>query len=134
MDQDLARFREDRRRGLFEETLEQLVTTALTTDFWEITLPFDLATSSAGAPGLFAYYAALNVLGAPVLFSKIRISELFDPAVHAKRAALERHHLFPVGYLRTLGVTEIRETNQIANFALLEWGDNGEITDRAPAD
>ena len=134
MDQDLARFREIDDADSFEETLEQLVTTALTTDFWEITLPFDLATSSARAPGLFAYYAALNVLGAPVLFSKIRISELFDPAVHAKRAALERHHLFPVGYLRTLGVTEIRETNQIANFALLEWGDNGEITDRAPAD
>ena len=39
-----------------------------------------------------------------------------------------------MGHLRTLGITEIRETNQIANYALLEWGDNGEITDRAPAD
>ena len=134
MDQDLARLREIQDADAFEQTLEQLMITGLTSDFWEITLPFDLATSSARAPGLFAYYAALNVLGAPVLFSKIRIADLFDPAVHAKRAVLERHHLFPVGYLRSLGVTEIRETNQIANFALLEWGDNGEITDRAPSD
>lgn len=134
MDQDLARLREVDEADAFERTLEALVETSLTTDFWEITLPFDLASSSGRAPGLFAYYAALNVLGAPVLFSKIRVSELFDPAVHAKRAALERHHLFPVGYLRSLGITEIREINQIANFALLEWGDNGEITDRAPAD
>ncbi len=134
MDQDLARLRDIEDADTFEKTLEQLIETSLTTDFWEITLPADLATSSGRAPGLFAYYAALNILGAPVLFSKIRVSELFDPAVRATRAALERHHLFPVGHLRTLGITEIRETNQIANYALLEWGDNGEITDRAPAD
>jgi hypothetical protein len=134
MDQDLARLRDVYDAEAFEKMLESLVTTALTKDFWEITLPFELATSSARAPGLFAYYAALNVLGANVLFSKIRISDLFDPAIHAKRAALERHHLFPVGYLKSLGISEIRETNQIANFALLEWGDNGEITDRAPSD
>lgn len=134
MDQDLARLRDVHDADDFEQLLENLVTTALTTDFWEITLPFDLATSSARAPGLFAYYAALNVLGAKVLFSKIRISDLFDPGIHANRAALERHHLFPVGYLKSLSVTEIREINQIANFALLEWGDNGEITDRPPSD
>lgn len=51
-----------------------------------------------------------------------------------KRAALERHHLFPKGELSTLGITDLRETNQIANFAMIEWGDNTGISDKPPAD
>lgn len=31
-------------------------------------------------------------------------------------------------------ITEIRETNQIANFALVEWGDNGDISDQPPSE
>jgi len=62
------------------------------------------------------------------------VSELLDPAVHGTRAPLERHHLFPVGYLRGRGIEETRVINQTANFTLIEWGDNGEITDRAPDD
>ena len=40
----------------------------LTNDFWSITLPANLATSSARNPELFAYVAAQNRLGAPVVF------------------------------------------------------------------
>jgi len=54
--------------------------------------------------------------------------------LHGNRAAIERHHLFPKGYLKSIGITELRETNQIANFALVEWGDNADVSDRAPAD
>jgi hypothetical protein len=32
------------------------------------------------------------------------------------------------------GVNATRETNQIANYALVEWGDNVDISDKAPAD
>jgi hypothetical protein len=92
----------------------------------------DLATSSPRSPSLFAYYAALNLLNAPVLFSNLTVRELFDPAVRANRAALERHHLFPVAYLRSKGIEERRSVNQIANYALLEWGDNAEISDLGP--
>jgi hypothetical protein len=56
-----------------------------------------------------------------------------DPATHASRSAVERHHLYPKGYLATLNVTDTRETNQIANYAYVEWGDNNKIADRAPA-
>lgn len=45
---------------------------------------------------------------------------------------MERHHLFPKAYLRTLGITATRDTNQIANFALVEWGDNNRIADQPP--
>ncbi len=33
-----------------------------------------------------------------------------------------------------LGITEIRDTNQIANFALVEWADNIDISDDSPAE
>jgi hypothetical protein len=48
--------------------------------------------------------------------------------------ATERHHLFPKGYLGTQGITEIRDTNQIANYALVEWDDNAAIRDTPPAE
>jgi hypothetical protein len=105
---------------------------AETEDYWNINLPNALATSSARSPSLFAYYAALNLLGARVLFSKMKVSELPDPALRGPKAAIERHHLFPRGYLKKLGLTSMRDTNQIANFALVEWSDNIGISDKPP--
>ncbi|MHB0875972.1 MAG: GmrSD restriction endonuclease domain-containing protein, partial [Anaerolineae bacterium] len=93
----------------------------------------ELATPSPRSPSLFAYYAALNLLGAKVLFSDVKVADLLDPSVHARKSALERHHLFPKGYLQRLGYTAQRDLNQIANFALVEWGDNLRISDEPPA-
>jgi hypothetical protein len=47
--------------------------------------------------------------------------------------SLDRHHLFPKGYLKTLGVEGVSRVNQIANLAFLEWPDNIAISDKAPA-
>jgi len=112
-----------------------LVADILTEDFWNISLPNALATSAASSPSLNAYYAALNLLDARVLFSKIKVVDLIDPALKANRAALERHHLFPKDYLKNeLDITEIRDQNQIANLALAEWFDNLDISNRPPMD
>ncbi len=134
MEFDLARFREVKSADEFIDTLNQVCDITLTSDFWNVTLPNDLATSSPRSPSLFAFQAAQVILDARVLFSKTRVSDLLDPALHAHRSAVERHHLFPKSYLKTLGVTEIRDTNQIANFALVEWIDNSQISGRAPAE
>jgi hypothetical protein len=75
----------------------------------------------------------LNLLDARALFSSIKVSELLDPAVKAHKSAVERHHLFPKGYLRKQGITGQRETNQIANYALVEWSDNIGISDSSPS-
>jgi hypothetical protein len=83
---------------------------------------------------MFGYFASLNLLDARVLFSDRKVSELMDPATAANKVSLERHHLFPKAFLKTLGITDTRETNQIANFAMVEWGDNVKISDTAPAD
>ncbi len=132
MEFDLARLRDiDTAKG-FVQTLNHVCDITLTNDFWGVSLPNDLATSSPRSPSLFAYNAALVLLDARALFSKIRVSELLDPAIQANRSAVERHHLFPKGFLKTLGITAIRDTNQIANYALVEWGDNTKISDQAP--
>ncbi len=131
---DLAGLREVKTSGEFVQVLERICDTALPSDFWSVTLPNELATSAPRSPSLFAYYAALVLLDATVLFSKQRVTDLLDPSVHSPRAAVERHHLFPKNYLRRLGLTEPRDTNQIANYALVEWGDNAAISDKSPAD
>ena len=134
MEFDLARFRGIKDGEKYIEILEKECDITLTNDFWNVTLPNSLATSSSRSPSLYAYYASLVLLDAFALFSKMRVSDLLDPAIHANRSLVERHHLFPKGYLKTLNISSIRETNQIANYALVEWGDNIKISDQAPSE
>ncbi len=129
---DLARLRDVEDATGFVHTLDQVCDAALTSDFWSITLPNDLATSSPRSPSLFAYYAALVLDEARALFSDQKVETLLDPSVHSTRSAAERHHLFPRAYLKGMGVVEHREINQIANYALLEWGDNRKIGAAGP--
>lgn len=131
---DLARLRGVRDAAGFVQKLDEVCDATLTSDYWAITLPNDLATSSPRSPSLFAYYAALVLEEARALFSDQKVEKLLDPSVHSTRAAAERHHLFPKDHLKSLGINDLRETNQIANYALLEWGDNSEISSSAPAD
>jgi len=134
MEFDLARLRDTTKADQFVSRLQQVCDITLTNDFWGVTLPNDLATSSPRSPSLFAYNAALVLLDARVLFSNAKVAELLDPAIQANRSAIERHHLFAKGYLATLGISGTRETNQIANYAYVEWMDNLKISDQAPAD
>ncbi len=131
---DLARLRDVRDAAGFVRTLDQVCDAALTNDYWSITMPNDLATSSPRSPSLFAYYAALVLEEARALFSDQKVETLLDPSVHSTRSAAERHHLFPKDYLKSMGVTDQRETNQIANYALLEWEDNSKIGVTGPAE
>ncbi len=132
MEADLARLRSITDAAGFVKNFDQVISDTLTEDFWAITLPNEIATSSPRSPSLFAYYAALNLLDAKVLFSKMKVSELFDPAIKGKKSGTERHHLFPKNYLKKMNITEIRDTNQIANYALVEWSDNIDISDNSP--
>lgn len=134
MDADLNRFRPIKDGAEFLATLDQLIANELTNDYWSITLPSDLATSSARNPQLFAYVASQNILGSPVLFSHKTVRDLIDPALKTRKKALERHHLFPKAWLAANGYPEQTETNQMANYALLEWPDNIDISAKAPSD
>lgn len=133
MDGDLNRLKAVKDADGFLSMLDTIVATTLTNDFWTITLPSELDTSSANSPALHAYVAAQNRLGAPVLFSHKRIPELLDPSLVANRSPLERHHLFPRNWLKTNGVEDKRIINQMANYALLEWPENMDISDDHPS-
>jgi len=127
MEQDLGRLRRAKDAAGFVTVLDEVIDDKLTGDFWTINLVNALATSSPNSPSLFAYNASLGLLG-------VKVSELLDPAVKAPKTALERHHLFPKAYLKKkLGIEDIRDTNQIANYALVEWSTNIEISDKPPA-
>lgn len=132
MEQDLAMLRGMNSEKAFTDLLNKIIADNLTSDYWSITLPNALATSSPKSPALFAYYAALNILNADVLFSKLKVSELLKAEIQAKKKAVERHHLFPRAYLERIGVTDRAKINQIANFALVEWPDNIDISDAPP--
>lgn len=134
MDADLNRLKGVKNAEGFVDTLEGIMANELTNDFWTVTLPSNLDSSSARNPELFAYTAAQNRLGAPVLFSHKKVSELLDPAIKSKKKALERHHLYPRAWLESQGVDDLKRINQLANFALLEWPDNIGISDDAPTE
>jgi len=131
---DLAALPAETTPDAFVAHLGAVIDQQLTNDFWEIRLPGDLATSASRSPTLFAYLAALNILDAQVLFSKMRCSELLDPVLAGGKPKLQRHHLFPKKYLEGIGITDVKQVNQIANLALLEWHDNLAIAANDPTE
>jgi len=132
MEADLLRIRHVVTAGDFVKVLDSTIADTFSDDFWNIALPNQLATSAARSPSLYGYYAALNLLDATALFSNLKISELLDPYLKARKAPVETHHLFPKNYLKTLGIEDKFLVNQIANYAWVEWDDNIEISDSAP--
>jgi hypothetical protein len=132
MESDLARLRNVHDAKGFVDILKRIIDDVFTDDFWNITLPNNLATTSLNSPSLFAYDASLNLLNAYTLFSERKVSDLMDPALRPKRTAIERHHLFPKKYLNKIGI-DPKEVNQIANYALLEWPENVDISGSPPA-
>lgn len=134
MESDLAMLRDVQTPEEFVARLQRVCGITLTDDFWKVALPNDLANSSTTSPSLFVYEAAQILLDAPALFATSKIGDLLDPAIHANKSAVERHHLFPKGYLADMNIVGTRETNQVANRAYMEWSDNVRISDRAPVE
>jgi len=132
MDGDLNRMKDFADGTAFVTLLDKIINDTLTTDFWNITLPNALESSTARSPELFAYHAAQNKLSAPILFSHKKIADLLDPTLTTKKKAAERHHLFPRAYLENQGIIDLKLINQLANFALLEWPDNIQVGDAPP--
>jgi len=132
MDSDLNRIKGIKSADEFIAALESVMASALTNDYWTITLPADLDSSSARNPELFAYVAAQNKLSAPVLFSHKKVPELLDPLLKTSKRSLERPHLFPKAWLFKHAVDDLKQINQQANYALVEWPDNIDIGDDPP--
>ncbi len=114
------------------------VNEALTADYFEITLPGSgqggLAVSGSGNNAWFAYVAALNILDRKVLFStsNLKVRDLMALGVDGKKKSVEKHHLFPKAYLKSLKYPDTK-INQMANYAFIDWNDNIAILDEAPS-
>ncbi len=117
----------------FCDLLDRLIGDTFTNDYWAITLPNRLDTAAAKSPPLAAYWAALNLLDAEMLFSELKVSAMLDPVVTPIKD-MERHHLFPRAHLARGGITERSRVNAIANMAFVDWSDNIAISDRDPAE
>lgn len=122
----------------FVSGLEKIIGEILTNDFWDITLVGQMETSSARSPEANAFYAALNKLGSPVLFSRKLVGDLYDPSLKVKKKRLEKHHIFPRNYLISkYGFDKNKDKakiNQIANLTFLEFEDNIEISNDKPSE
>ena len=120
----------------YKEFILSRVNERLTNDYFDITLlgTEGLAVSGRGNNAWNAYVAALNILNAKILFSKsnLLVSKLFEPGTDGNRSSLEKHHLFPKAYLKSLGYKDSL-INQMANYAFIDWKDNMEILDDAPS-
>lgn len=134
MEEDLARVRDLRDPAAFVGALEDIIASIATNDFWEISVPRQLETSSVNSPAARAYLAAQIKLGAPVLFSDRYISSLYDPMLATTRKNIEGHHLFPRAWLKSHGIIDPKQINQAANLAHVEWPDNAAVSDSAPSE
>lgn len=136
-EKDLNRIKEFSPDG-FISGLEKIIDENLTNDFWNITLVGQMETSSARSPEANAFYAALNKLGSPVLFSRKLVGDLYDPSLKIKKKRLEKHHIFPRNYLISkYGFDKNKDKakiNQIANLTFIEFEDNIEISDDKPSE
>lgn len=110
----------------FCDALDRIVRANFTGDYWEISLPNALDSAASRSPVLFAYWAALNLLDAELLFSDVRVKDLIDRG-SAPRKGIERHHLFPRAFLKAQGITARTKVNAIANMAFVDWPENLEI-------
>lgn len=133
MQEDLNRLDgADSEPGGFVRILEAEVNAAVPDDWWRVTLPNNLTTSSAGAPAFVAYIAALNILDADVLLATSKVKDWINPHRRPVKG-IEKHHLFPRDYLSTvLGLKDPKRINQVANMALVEWSDNIAISAQPP--
>lgn len=116
----------------FEKYLNKEIENRFTKEYFVHTLPNELNTSTAVSPAWYGYVAAQNILGVNALFSTIPQSQFFSYGSNDKKKAIDKHHIFPKNYLKSIGYAHDRDRNQTANFTFLEAGDNILISDKAP--
>ncbi len=131
---DLHTLKRKEEKDYFIKTYKEIINSNITSGFWETTLPNDrLISSSPKNPVYLTYLMILNRDGAKALFSETRIRDVLGGGEIYKKNLIDKHHIFPVNYLRNQ-VFKKSEINQIANFCYLEYPLNIKISDKHPKD
>ena len=108
--------------------LTQLEESTLSDAYWNVTMPSALQTPSTSAPAFQAFLASqIHANKRGFLSRSITVT-----AMHENSGDI--HHIVPKAYLQTHGVTDRRDYNQVANFALTETSVNISIGKRSPAE
>ena len=118
----------------FVRYLDTVIATRFTDDYFNVTLPSELNSSSAQSPAWYGYVAAINVLGTPMLFSTIPQTHYFTAGTSGDKSAIDKHHIYPKDYLPSVGYSDDRDRNQIANYTYLDYQTNITISNNAPHD
>ena len=114
--------------------LDEVIASRFTDDYFEVSLPKYLGTSSTTSPSWLGYIAAINVLGTPMLFSTASAAQFLIPGASGTKNAIDRHHIFPKHYLETIGYQDDRDRNQVANYTYIDYPTNIDISDKPPVE
>ncbi len=106
--------------------LADVEASALSENFWTVTLPQNLETSSVNNPAFNTFLAAqINMNCNSMLMNGIKVSDLIT-------ISGDVHHIFPRSYLKKNGVDNKTKYNQVANYTYLDTQINKAIGDNAP--
>jgi hypothetical protein len=134
VEKQFADLRDETTAEGFTAYINNALSTKFTDDYFNVTLPSSLNSSSANSPAWFGYIASVNVLGTPMWLSNTLLSKHLVVGSSGTKASVDKHHIFPKNYLATIGVADDRDRNQIANFTYLDYVTNIDIADNPPAD
>jgi len=129
IERDLSLFRDE---SNFVQKLEEIIKSELTEDYWSITLPQKLISSSTQNHAYLIYLASLVYNDSYVLFSDIKLRDYLNPLLKTKKKTIDVHHIFPRNYLRKQGIADMKEINQAANLIYIEYKNNIHIRDKSP--
>lgn len=132
VEKQFADMRELKNSNELENYIQKVIDSRFTDDYFSITLPLELETSSAMSPGWNGYLASQIVLGIPVLFGTAPMSSIYILGSSGTKKNIEKHHIFPKNYLTKINIVSDRDRNQTANFVYLDYSTNIHISDRAP--
>ena len=122
MDRDMRAIAE---KG-FINYLNEVEASALSDNFWQITLPQNLETSSVNSPAFNTFIAAqINLNCNSMLMNGTKVADLIT-------VTGDVHHIFPRAYLKNNGVDNKTKYNQVANYIYLDTQVNKAIRDDAP--
>lgn len=100
----------------------------LSDNYWRVTLPQSLETSSVNSPAFHTFLAAqINLNKNSMLMHGTMISDLIG-------ISGDVHHIFPKAYLKRNGVDARGRYNQVANYTYLDTQVNKAVSDDAPKD
>lgn len=120
MERDLRAMKDKGFLRFYEEVMANLGD-----DYWNVTLPQALQTSSSTSPTFCVYLAAqCKQSDDSFLGNGAKVRDLIDSA--------DIHHLFPKKYLQNEGINSIVRYNQVANYAVLSKPVNIAIGAKAP--